>query len=92
MPAQGSYAAQKLNKPKYDKQEHQKEVQEEFRIAYEALSMNGDVPVADMAEYLNVSDKTVYARLKRFRREFVLDKGKIHKVSNGQKTGPKNEK
>ena len=50
---------------------------EEFRNAYQALNMDGNVTVSDMMSYLNVSDKTVYARLKKMDGEFVLKKGRI---------------
>ena len=50
---------------------------EEFRNAYQALNMDGNVTVSDMMGYLNVSDKTVYARLKKMDGEFILKKGRI---------------
>ena len=39
--------------------------------------MDGNVTVSDMMGYLNVSDKTVYARLKKLDGEFILKKGRI---------------
>ena len=41
--------------------------------------MDGKVTVKDMAEYMGVIDKTVYARLKKMGDEFTLDKGVITK-------------
>ena len=42
--------------------------------------MDGKVTVKDMAEYMGVIDKTVYARLKKMGNEFTLDKGVITKA------------
>ena len=41
--------------------------------------MDGSVTVSDMMGYLNVSDKTIYARLKKLDGEFILKKGRILK-------------
>lgn len=74
MPAQGSFAAGRM------KNSHAKTAEvcaEEFRNAYQALNMDGSVTVQDMMEYLNITDKTVYARLKKLGDEFVLKKGRI---------------
>ena len=53
---------------------------EEFRTAFAALNMDDHVTVKDMAEYMKVIDKTVYARLKKMGDEFRLDKGVITKA------------
>ncbi|SFA71234.1 AAA family ATPase [Selenomonas ruminantium] len=74
MPAQGSFAAGRM------KNSHSKtadECAEEFRNAYQALNLDGKVTVQDMMEYLNVTDKTIYARLKKMGGEFSLKKGRI---------------
>ena len=74
MPAQGTLEAGRM------KNSHSKTAEacaEEFRNAYQALNMDGNVTVSDMMGYLNVSDKTVYARLKKMDGEFVLKKGRI---------------
>ena len=74
MPAQGTYAAGRLRN-KYSKSTEVAE--DEFRTAYSVLSMGGDVTVKDMMEYLDVIDKTVYARIRKMGGEFVLKKGRI---------------
>lgn len=58
---------------------------EEFRSAYQALNMDGSVTVQDMMEYLNITDKTVYARLKKLGGEFILKKGRILKNDGASK-------
>ena len=45
------------------------------------FDMDGKVTVKDMAEYMGVIDKTVYARLKKMGDEFTLDKGVITKTN-----------
>ena len=75
MPAQGTLEAGRM------KNIHSKTAEscaEEFRNAYQALNMDGNVTVQDMMEYLNISDKTVYARLKKMGGEFILRKGRIY--------------
>ena len=42
--------------------------------------MDGGVTVADLAEYLGVADKTVYARLKKMEGEFILEKGTVRRA------------
>ena len=51
----------------------------EFRNAYQALSLNGPVTVQDMAGYLGVIDKTIYARIRKMGGEFVLWRGRIYR-------------
>lgn len=77
MPAQGTPQAGRLNNPKSKTPE---DSAEEFRTAFAALNMDGKVTVKDMAEYMDVIDKTVYARLKKMGDEFRLDKGVITKA------------
>lgn len=77
MPAQGTPQAGRLNNPKSKTPE---DAAEEFRTAFAAVNVDGKVTVRDMAGYMNVIDKTVYARLKKMGGEFTLDKGVITKV------------
>ena len=82
MPAQGTLEAGRM------KNSHAKTAEacaEEFRNAYQALNMDGNVTVSDMMGYLNVSDKTVYARLKKLDGEFILKKGRILKTGGASK-------
>lgn len=79
MPAQGTPQAGWLNNPKSKTPE---DAAEEFRTAFAALNMDGHVTVKDMAEYMKVIDKTVYARLKKMGDEFRLDKGVITKADS----------
>lgn len=77
MPAQGTPQAGRLNNSKSKTTD---DAAEEFRTAFSALNMDGKVTVKDMAEYMGVIDKTVYARLKKMGGEFTLDKGVITKA------------
>ena len=58
---------------------------DEFRTAYNALNVDGKVTVSDMAEYLDVIDKTIYARIRKMGGEFVLEKGVIRRVGQTEK-------
>ena len=78
MPAQGTPQAGRLNNSKSKTTD---DAAEEFRTAFSALNMDGKVTVKDMAEYMGVIDKTVYARLKKMGNEFTLDKGVITKTN-----------
>ena len=53
---------------------------DEFRTAFDALNMDGIVKIADLAEYLGVADKTVYARIKKMEGEFLLEKGAVRRA------------
>lgn len=48
-----------------------------FRSAFDALNANGSVTVKEMTSYLGVSDKTVYARMKKMKGEYTLARGRI---------------
>lgn len=79
MPAQGTSQAGKM------KNAHSKSAEDadaEFRNAYDALNMTGNVTVKDMTGYLNCSDKTVYARCRKLSGEFKLDKGRIIRIKS----------
>ena len=52
-----------------------------------AQAMDGSVSVQDMMDYLGITDKTVYARLKKLDGEFVLKKGRIYYCDDPQITG-----
>ena len=46
-----------------------------FRLnAYNALSIGEEVTVSGIAQYLGISDKTVYARMRKMNGEFTLEK------------------
>ncbi len=81
MPAQGSFAAARLRNPKSRKAGG---TLLEFEKGYNALNMDGKVTAQDMAEYFDVLDKTIYSRLKKFKKDFKLEDGYIVKVD--QKT------
>ena len=81
MPAQGTPKAGKLNNPKSKSSD---EAADEFRTAYDALNMDGKVTVADLADYLGISDKTVYSRLKKMDGEYLLEKGAIRRSAPAQ--------
>lgn len=82
MPAQGTPKAAKVNNAKTKSPEA---AAEEFRTVYNALNVDGKVTVSDMAEYLDVIDKTIYARIRKMGGEFVLEKGVIRRVGQTEK-------
>lgn len=77
MPTQGSYAALRLRNPKLRKPGG---TLAEFENGYNALNTDGKVTANDMAEYFDVLDKTIYSRLKKFKKNFKLQDGFIVKV------------
>lgn len=81
MPAQGTYEAGRIRNRKNKSPD---EAASEFRNAYSALALDGQVTVADIATYLEISDKTVYAKLKKLDGEFVLAKGVIHRAESAE--------
>lgn len=74
MPTQGTPEAGRLKNPKSKSSD---EAATEFRTAYDACNMSGKVTVNDLADYMEVSDKTIYYRLKKMGDEFCLEKGEI---------------
>ena len=63
-----------------------KDAENEFRKAFDILNFDGSVKVTDIIDYLNLSDKTVYRRLRSMRDEFRLEKGHVYRCDNAQKT------
>ena len=55
--------------------------------AFFAQAVNGSVSVQDIMDYLGITDKTVYARLKKMNGEFVLKKGRIYQADDTAVTG-----
>ena len=84
LPAQGTAAAGRL-KNRFSKTAEN--AGEEFRNAFFAQAMDGSVSIQDMTDYLGITDKTVYARLKKMDGEFVLRKGRIFYCDDPQVTG-----
>ena len=78
-PAQGTFAAGRLRNSFSKTTE---EAATEFRTAYQILNFDGYVTVQDLAEYLNVTDKTIYARIKKMKDDFRLEKGKVYLCEN----------
>ena len=77
MPAQGTPGAGRV---KNARDRSNEDIDTEFRNAFDAQCMDGEsVSVKDMIEYLEVSDKTVYRRLKRLEKEFSLEKKRIYR-------------
>lgn len=74
-PAQGTAAAGQV---KNSCSKSSDTAADEFRSAYQALSFQDEVSVQDMMGYLQVSDKTVYARIKKMGGEFSVKKGRIY--------------
>ena len=46
--------------------------------AFQILNVDGSVSVQDMMDYFKITDKTVYARIKKSGGEFRLEKGRIY--------------
>lgn len=82
MPAQGTFEAGRLKNPKSKSAD---DAAEEFRNAYQVLAMDGSVSVQDMMDYMGVSDKTVYARIKKLGNEYTLKKGRIFSAGKAPK-------
>lgn len=80
MPAQGTWAAGRIRNPNSKTTD---EAETEFRQAYDACNIGGKVTVQDMMKYLEVTDKTIYARIKKMNGEFVLKKGQIIHLDEG---------
>ena len=77
LPAQGTPGAGRVKNPKSKSND---DADTEFRNAFNAQCMDGEsVSVEEMMEYLNLSDKTVYRRLKRLEKEFSLEKKRIYR-------------
>ena len=79
MPVQGSQGAGRI------KNTHSKTAAvatEEFRTAFQILNVDGSVSVQDMMDYFKITDKTVYARIKKSGGEFRLEKGRIYLVGD----------
>ena len=79
MPTQGSPEAGRM------KNSHSKSAEnaaEEFRNAFYVQAIDGSVSVQDMMSYLSISDKTVYARIKKMDGEFVLKKGRVYRAED----------
>lgn len=77
MPAQGTPQAGRVKNARNKSPE---EAAAEFRNAYSVLALDGKVTVTDLAAYMEVSDKTIYARMKKMGGEFALEKGVIRRV------------
>lgn len=79
MPTQGSAEAGRM------RNSHSKSAEnaaEEFRNAFYVQAIDGSVSVQDMMSYLDISDKTVYARIKKMDGEFVLKKGRVYRAED----------
>lgn len=76
-PAQGTPEAGRLKNPKNKSQDA---AAEEFRTVFNTLAMDGTTTVREMADYMEVIDKTIYYRLKKLGGEFVLERGVIRRA------------
>ena len=72
-------AAEK-RKPPGDKRKERKEA---IETAYSACTIDGDVTVEAMAEYMGVTEKTVRNRIKEHG-DFWVDEGKVGRKSQGK--------
>ena len=75
MPTQGSPEAGRLNNPRC---KSANEANDEFRNAFKVLSLGRKaIPIEDIAEYLELSTKTIYGRVSRLKQEFKIEKGQV---------------
>ncbi len=82
MPAQGTPEAGRVKNPRCKSAMN---ADEEFRTAFDVLCMDGEsVSVQEVAEYLDVCDKTVYKRLKKLKEDFALAKNQIYRRKPGE--------
>ena len=72
--------AQEKRKPPGDKKKERKEA---IETAYSACTIDGDVTVEAMAEYMGVTEKTVRNRIKEHG-DFWIDEGKVGRKSQGK--------
>lgn len=72
--------AQEKRKPPGDKRKERKEA---IETAYSACTIDGDVTVEAMAEYMGVTEKTVRNRIKEHG-DFWIDEGKVGRKSQGK--------
>lgn len=79
LPSQGTLEAGRLKNPFSKTREA---ANDEFRDAFDACNVDGysSVPVEDIAAYLGISDKTVYARTKKMEDEFRIVRGRVEQV------------
>ena len=84
LPVQGSPQAGRMLNSRCKTSE---EAGDDFRNAFFAQAADGSVSVQDIMDYLSISDKTVYARLKKLNGEFVLKKGRIYQADDPAVTG-----
>ncbi|MBS4762132.1 AAA family ATPase [Carnobacteriaceae bacterium zg-ZUI252] len=64
---------------KKTKNEKLKNRQESFDTAYSALYDGSPVTISDMAEYLNVSDKTIKRRIEEFKKDYKIENNYVLK-------------
>lgn len=75
LPATGSAAAGRLRN---GKGKTAAQCAEEFRTAYNVLNLDGTgVPVSDMAEYMELAERTIRERVKKMNGEYILEDGII---------------
>ena len=85
MPTQGSPDAGRLNNPRC---KSAKEANDEFRNAFNVLSLGKkSIPIEDIADYLELSTKTIYGRVNRLKKEFKVEKGQVIMLETIEKQG-----
>lgn len=74
---------EKANKGKKTPETRQNEQKRELEVAFEACNTEstGQIPIADMAEYLNVTEKTVRRRI-NLHDSFGIENGIVSRISN----------
>lgn len=82
LPAQGTWEAGRL-KNHFSKTTA--DANEEFRQAYAALNMDGEVTVQDMMEYLDLKRRAIYGRIQKMSDEFYVEKSRIYPIGMGPK-------
>ena len=75
LPTQGSPEAGRLKNGRY---KTARMAEAEFRDAYCVNNVEGSVAVPDLAKYMDVTDQTIYTRIRKMNGEFILHKGRVY--------------
>lgn len=80
--AEGSPLA---NLQKSGKRTSARERKERLDTSFEICAENGYTRVSDMAEYLDIEEKTIRSYLSEFKSEYKLDRGIVTRISGKEK-------
>ena len=77
MPEIGSFRAGRMKNPRA---KTAAQAGSEFRAAFDAVSSSGSASVEELGKFLKVSDKTVYARIRKMDGEFALKNKRVYRT------------